>query len=525
MSIFTFFSVLLAFLLVNCKSPVTEDTLLTINRTAFDNNSFEFFKEADDGSPTIPNEFFPGSRLPITYMVETEVIYRAASAKAKREVKESLEWKWRKHYYLTHNFTSDILANNLGSTDDDIRNYYNQNQQVFTQTIVTEDQQDSTVLLSFDEARPEIVNTLFISRNKPDSAFIAGLPDEIAQDSTETANYWLYYVRSDLQNFFMHKFFERKYGYPYSDTLHNLTGEEGILKQQDLDIIDNWDNENRFSQKEHIEWLLRWKLLSEKAKSIGFDRTEHMKALLDWALKIEFARSYIAENLIPALMEDLNIDSSLALYSYYDRVSSTLNPDSAQISREFAQIKNATLSMKVDSAIHNIRRRFSIDFLQSDWKDHLDKDPTLISAKGDSLRDEGKHNEALNQYKLLTENFLFTPEGKQALIEKAKIHMEKGNHLSAVRNYRRHQIVDSKGDCNSFFMIGFIYDENLKNPDLAEVNYRWIIENDPQCDLAQDTEFMLLHLDEQMSSITIEELQAQTRRQNRPVDLEEPLDL
>ena len=65
-------------------------------------------------------------------------------------------------------------------------------------------------------------------------------------------------------------------------------------------------------------------------------------------------------------------------------------------------------------------------------------------------------------------------------------------------------------------MIGFIYDEYMDKSELAEVNYKWVLNNDPECELADDAEFMMLHLGEPMNSV--EELQAQTMRQNRKVE-------
>jgi hypothetical protein len=65
-------------------------------------------------------------------------------------------------------------------------------------------------------------------------------------------------------------------------------------------------------------------------------------------------------------------------------------------------------------------------------------------------------------------------------------------------------------------MIGFIDDEYLSKPDIAQVNYRWVLKNTPECELADDAEFMSLHLGEAMSSV--EELRAEAMRQGKKVD-------
>jgi hypothetical protein len=55
---------------------------------------------------------------------------------------------------------------------------------------------------------------------------------------------------------------------------------------------------------------------------------------------------------------------------------------------------------------------------------------------------------------------------------------------------------------------------------MAEVNYKWVLKNAPDCELADDAEFMMLHLGEQMSSV--EELQAEVKRQGKKVEASEP---
>ena len=66
------------------------------------------------------------------------------------------------------------------------------------------------------------------------------------------------------------------------------------------------------------------------------------------------------------------------------------------------------------------------------------------------------------------------------------------------------------------FMIGFIYDEYLDKPEIAEANYKWVLKNAPGCELADDAEFMMLHLGEQMASV--DELQAEVKRQGKKVE-------
>ena len=70
-------------------------------------------------------------------------------------------------------------------------------------------------------------------------------------------------------------------------------------------------------------------------------------------------------------------------------------------------------------------------------------------------------------------------------------------------------------------MIGFVYSEYLSKPELAEANYKWILKNTPECELADDAEFMCLHLAEPM--IGVDELQAEAKRQGRKPEEAEPV--
>ena len=51
---------------------------------------------------------------------------------------------------------------------------------------------------------------------------------------------------------------------------------------------------------------------------------------------------------------------------------------------------------------------------------------------------------------------------------------------------------------------------------MAEVNYKWVLKNAPDCELTDDAEFMMLHLGEQMASV--DELQAEVKRQGKKVE-------
>jgi hypothetical protein len=177
---------------------------------------------------------------------------------------------------------------------------------------------------------------------------------------------------------------------------------------------------------------------------------------------------------------------------------------------------------RVDSEIYSLRQKANVEYLQSDWTDPLSQKPRAIAAEADSMLAAGETAQAKKLYEQLTKSFAFTSQGREALVELAKLQTESGQYTDAIKNYRWHLVTTADTGverCNTFFMIGFIYDEYLSKPLHAEVNYKWILEHTPECDLADDAEFMVLHLDEPMTSV--EQLRAEARRQGRVIEDEE----
>jgi tetratricopeptide (TPR) repeat protein len=174
--------------------------------------------------------------------------------------------------------------------------------------------------------------------------------------------------------------------------------------------------------------------------------------------------------------------------------------------------------MDINKQIFDLRNKKHIVMLQRDYKDDMDGSPAVLSVHADSLRDTGRTDEAEAAYKTLSTSFAFTPEGIRACVELAKIQTEKQQYAQAIKNYRDYLVLsnDKSKRCNTFFMIGFIYDEYLNRPEDAAVNYRWVLKNTPDCELSDDAEFMSLHLGEAMNSV--EELRAEAMRQGKKVD-------
>jgi hypothetical protein len=193
-------------------------------------------------------------------------------------------------------------------------------------------------------------------------------------------------------------------------------------------------------------------------------------------------------------------------------------PDSFGLSSIIEHYRMEQAYIAVDNQIYDMRKKLNVTLLQNDYKDDMTGDPLKLIAHADSIRDTGNTNEAESIYEALSKGFLFTPEGMRSLIELSKILTEKQQYALAIKKYREYLIFskDKSKRCNTFFMIGFIYDEYLNRPEDARVNYRWVLKNTPECELTDDAEFMSLHLGEAMNSV--EELRAEAMRQGKKVD-------
>lgn len=82
---------------------------------------------------------------------------------------------------------------------------------------------------------------------------------------------------------------------------------------------------------------------------------------------------------------------------------------------------------------------------------------------------------------------------EQELYTEAQEFSEKGDFQSAIKTYEEILKVypGSPRVYKAQFLIGFVYSENLKDYEKAEENYRKVIEKYPDCDLADDAQYMM----------------------------------
>lgn len=523
-----------AVFLAFCAKQDTGDNLAQIGSTTITKQQFEAFNKVIRIFPSKPNDNFPGQRSPATFLTEVEVLSSKLPADLKNKQLASHDWTWKKIYYPAQFYIFDILAPNLGFTDDELKGFYNSNKRMFTETFKPADttKKDSTYTKSFDEVKEKIVTKMFCERNKPDSAFMnsnymKSFPKDSLPPQSEIDESWVNSVRKNPPLFFMKKFYKEDFGKDYSENIDDIFGDGKIINQKDLDVILNWIPEERkesFSQgsgkKELVEWLLKWKLFAARAEKSGYlKKNQSFKTSLEWAQKIELANVYINKELLSKVSSVKAPDTAMLIFAYNDDLGSVnLKPDTHEINVRVASYIQKNKVDQLDSMIYSLRKKATIKYFQNELKDDKSIEPSKLIAKADSLRDSSKSELAEQEYKKLVDNFGFTAEGKRATIELAKLQTERQAYYQAVGNYRNYLIYgdDKSKFCNVFFMIGFIYDEYLDKPDLAELNYKYILKNLKDCDLTDDAEFMMLHLGEPMSSI--EELQAEALRQGRKID-------
>jgi TolA-binding protein len=82
---------------------------------------------------------------------------------------------------------------------------------------------------------------------------------------------------------------------------------------------------------------------------------------------------------------------------------------------------------------------------------------------------------------------------EQDLYTEAQNYSESGDFQAAIDTYEEilKLYPDSPRAYKAQFLIGFVYSENLKDQKKAGENYRKLIEEYPDCDLADDARYML----------------------------------
>jgi hypothetical protein len=530
------------------KDPIVQVGKVTIGQESFDVFRNRFLRSYPAAYP----HYFPGHRQPATFMAEAEAIWQfVKSDSLRRKIQESHDWKWKEKYFRSGLFI-ELLNDNLGFTDAELMKRYEQEKEEFRSVVQTAEGNDSSVVHPFENVRRQVADRVFFDKYPPDSAFLASIEShDHDHDEAAVRNYWIYHARTNPLDFFMRQFHFEKTGEVYENE-QQVYSEDGnkLFNPQDIDVIRSWLPEGRRNMrlKELVEWLYKWHLFTERADKLGLAvNNAEYRDLMHWALRVEHAFAYLRAEVEPMFAAP-GVDpathglAELIVLDHAGRVGE-VHPMRVQAEAE-AIVRRRTM-VAVDGAMHAIRGSVGINWLQEEHRDERGGDPAKLFAKADSLREAAMFEdmdpesvgetlaEAEKMFRTLATEFTFTSEGRKATTELSKMLIDRfGNSprseryliSQAISFYRRSQELETDMDnlCNSYFMVGFAYDEHLKNYALAEANYRWILRNTPSCALASDAEFMMLHLGEPMTSI--EEIQGQSIRQGRKVEFDEDMD-
>ncbi len=534
-----------------------DNDLFKLGGKTYTREDFEQFSSMARFFPLKHPQVFPAFRKTVTNMLETELIYQSVPGSFRRTVRrDSDDWKWREQYYRAQLYMVNVLVRNLSFSEAQLQEYYDAHREDSFKAIVkvpvkppvadtadsaavdtaAQQMRDSVAYKSLADVRDRIVKQLFIATFPPDSGYIRRFFGDSAPDPSVVNEQWYQYmsryIRTRDQDFFLNRFYKEYYGTDIPDSVHLWIGEGKAVTDADLDLILAWlpeSEQSRFTsergRRELGRWVLRWKVYARKAEQTGYANAPDVTTNLAWAWKYHVVNAYLDKELLPELRTGIVLDTALCTYSLWDERSSvSIPPDSAQLSQEIENKISRQVSLRLDSLVYQMRKRKGVTFLQSDYRDDKEFPPEVILAKADSLRDTGSAREAEQEYRKLTVNYPLTDSGASAFSELAKLLTERQSYKDAIRTYRL-QLFHTDNDtvrCNTYFMIGFIYDEYMNEPELAEQNYRWVLKNTPWCELADDAEFMMLHLDEPM--IRIEDLRSEALRQGRKVEYDDELD-
>jgi hypothetical protein len=262
--------------------------------------------------------------------------------------------------------------------------------------------------------------------------------------------------------------------------------------------------------------MVSWILFADEAKSAGYIKADGYIKLKEQFERFEIVRYYVNEVLGDKIESDWIPKEEFLKFAIADQSQkSAYNIAKEELTVFSDSLKTIIHEAKIIEYIHGKRAKAGVQFLQRDYIDMFEKTSAQLKQEADSLAANQNTERAKRIYRDLSEWFLYSDEGKTAFLETAKLQTDAKAYSDAVNSYRKYLLYSSNNSewCQVFFMIAYIYAEYLEKYPLAAMNYRWILQNQPDCNLASDAEFMYLHLGEPMADV--EELRQEAIRQGR----------
>lgn len=491
------------------------EPFIKIGRTTYPLSEYQSFSAMQFNHPDIAREgFFPGDRYAQTLMIETELIYKQAK-KFSAQVINGKEWEWKQEFLLGQYFSRNVLRSNFGSTDDELRKYFKANKGA----ILYESNSGDT---SYSGNFQKIIFDRFISLYPPTEEFKKAnstIPEE------KLNKYWKDTKLKDPIIFFRDTYYKEYYNKEYPTDYTQLFGDGKEITPEDLSIIAKWlpleareKLERGETQAEMVDYLVTWKLFSRKAKEMGITRDDEYLRQVKWFEKYEVVRNYLNNVLSNKLAVDRgSINQEIVKFALWDHKGRTDSSESDTLLLN--RIQDAIVKKKTDANlfkhIYDLRKKKKVTFIHPDYKDEMGKSSERILFEADSLYGEANAELAKNKYRELIKTYSFTKEGIEAERAMGMIDTDEGAFTSAIQHYRNYLLLSEPNEewCKVFFMIAYAYGENLSNISLAAANYRWVLKNRPDCDFADDAEFMYLHLGEPINDV--DEMVNENTRQGR----------
>ena len=458
----------------------------------------------------VMSDRFPGNRITTTLFVETQALFPEAQ-NYKKQVMDGQEWKWKERYLAGHFYLVDVIDKNMGATDKEIYDYYKKNRtQLEAEYGVAEG--DSALDI---RARVFIVKTLFLKKYPPSEEFKASLSG-FSQDDIETR--WFDQISNNREQFFRNEAYKKKYDkdFPKDNVKDELINTDKLITDADVKTVSAWiDRGVNISENVVVAKMASWILFSKEAEKINFVKTEGFKKTKEQFEKFEIVRYFVDEILPNKISNNFTPNKDFVTFAVSDKKRALPSNVSEE---EIAAFSDSLISimyeMSIIEYIHQKRAKANVQFLQSDYVDMFDKTPAQIKQEADSLAINQNIERAKKIYRDLNEWFLYSPEGKFAYLEAAKLQIDAKLYSEAINSYRNFLLYGGESSewCEAMFMIGNNYEQLEKYP-FAALNYRWILKNLPDCSWASHTEFLYLHLGEPTPDI--EELRQESIRQGR----------
>jgi tetratricopeptide (TPR) repeat protein len=147
----------------------------------------------------------------------------------------------------------------------------------------------------------------------------------------------------------------------------------------------------------------------------------------------------------------------------------------------------------IEETMRNYRREFGLKIYDKtlDYNDSRTAENLFETAK--KHHEDRQYSQAMKLYQDIRYLFPKFEQHPDICMALAQVYIEQNQFNKAIQEYKRYmRLYKDKGDSyKAQFMIGFVYSENIKDNDKAIAAYQIVKDSYPECDLADDAEFMI----------------------------------